>query len=103
MGLLHTEMKNNSFKVSKWLASAFLAGVDLLKIGFVTRSLRNDNENHSLLAVHSVAPQELNSGLIDYTKIWTIVKQILEWVAELPDVNKFILLKDPNQNKLNFR
>lgn len=29
-------------------------------------------------------------------------KKILEWVADLPDFNKFVLIKDPNQNKLKF-
>lgn len=35
-------MKNNNYRLSKWGAQAVLAGVDLVKIGYVSRRKMDD-------------------------------------------------------------
>lgn len=35
-------MKNNNYRLSKWGVQAVLAGVDLVKIGYVSRRKMND-------------------------------------------------------------
>ena len=44
--VLAFETKNNKNKMAKWTASALLAGADMIKLGYVSRSVPRDNTTH---------------------------------------------------------
>lgn len=48
--ILAFETKNNKNKMAKWTAAALLAGADMIKLGYVSRSGPRDNSNHVILA-----------------------------------------------------
>ena len=57
--VLATELKNNSNKLAKWTLQAMLAGADLIKLGFVSRTNPKLNESHVILGTGVYKPREL--------------------------------------------
>ena len=47
--VLATELKNNANKLAKWTAAAHIAGADMIKLGYVTRSSPRDSTSHTIL------------------------------------------------------
>lgn len=47
--VLAFETKNNLAKIAKWTMCALLAGADMVKLGYVSRSGPKDNVNHVIL------------------------------------------------------
>ncbi len=48
--VLATELKNNANKLAKWTAGALVAGVDLIKLGYVARVHPRDPHHHVILS-----------------------------------------------------
>lgn len=48
--VLATELKNNANKLAKWTAAALVAGVDLIKLGYVARAHPRDPHHHVILS-----------------------------------------------------
>ncbi|CAE7940802.1 unnamed protein product, partial [Symbiodinium sp. KB8] len=106
------EIKNNSFKVAKWTAQSILAGVDMMKIGFVSRALPRDRSNHYILNVQMQRPLTLAArSSLSLGGMWGIirwlvnvvrkhVKRVAEEQGLDPETDKFkfVLLRDPNLN-----
>ena len=69
------EIKNNSFKVAKWTAQSILAGVDMMKIGFVSRALPRDRSNHYILNVQMQRPLTLAAqSSLSLGGMWGIIR-----------------------------
>ena len=47
--VLATELKNNANKLAKWTAAALVSGVDMIKLGYVSRAHPRDPHNHVIL------------------------------------------------------
>jgi translation initiation factor 3 subunit D len=48
------ELLNNHLKITKWGVQSYLAGVDTIKIGFVTRSNVKSNAAHTVVGFSDV-------------------------------------------------
>lgn len=48
--VLATELKNNANKLAKWTATALVAGVDTIKLGYVARAHPRDPRHHVILS-----------------------------------------------------
>ncbi len=57
--LLATEIRNNGFKVARWVCEALLAGVDFVKIGFVSRKSPSNPWAHVLVGMQTFGTQQL--------------------------------------------
>ena len=99
-----TEMKNNSCKLSRWLASCVISGSELLKIGFVTRKNEDDPWNHQLLAVqtHNV-PDLMSQMAMSQQTLWSAVCALIEQIVSLEEetVGRYLVVKDPAKPMLN--
>ena len=92
--VLASEMKNNAYKLTKWTTSSVLAGVDLIKLGFVTREA-TDRKKHSLLGCITLKPLEfLENMRVDLGNGWGIFKAFVQVFQGLDD-GKYVLVKDP--------
>ncbi|EPY52333.1 translation initiation factor eIF3d Moe1 [Schizosaccharomyces cryophilus OY26] len=92
-----TEMKNNSCKLARWTTEALLAGVDSMKIGFVSRSNIRDAQHHGILGVVAYKPADLaNQMNMSLSNGWGIVRTIADVCLKMPD-GKYVLVKDPNR------
>ena len=104
-----TEMKNNSCKIAKWLASATVSGCDVMKLGFVSRKVEDDPWNHSILAVQTHSVKDLMSQMsLSVQSMWSAVCSVLDAIVnaeeqdsgaaeQQPIVGKYLLVKDPSK------
>lgn len=100
------ELKKNNNKVSKWTTAAILAGVDTLKLGFVSRTNPKSAQAHSVLAVDLYKPVQLALQIgLNLNQGWGILKLFVDIVnANVPEGEvgdkTFVLVKHPNAAKL---
>ncbi|EEB07873.1 translation initiation factor eIF3d Moe1 [Schizosaccharomyces japonicus yFS275] len=95
-----TEMKNNSCKLARWTVEAILAGVESMKVGFVSRANPRDAQHHGILGVVAYKPRDLASQMnLSLSNGWGIVRTIADICLKMPD-GKYVLVKDPNRSIL---
>eukprot|EP00921_Rhytidocystis_pertsovi_P024938 GHVQ01040156.1.p1 GENE.GHVQ01040156.1~~GHVQ01040156.1.p1 ORF type:complete len:629 (+),score=122.67 GHVQ01040156.1:72-1958(+) len=93
--LLATEIRNNSNKFQKWVASALVGGCDHLRLGYVTRKLPNSNDRHNLLCVQSHMTKEIGMQIgLKADNAWGIVRSMVDMFMDRED-GRYVLLKDP--------
>eukprot|EP01016_Furgasonia_blochmanni_P002624 TRINITY_DN1101_c0_g1_i3.p1 TRINITY_DN1101_c0_g1~~TRINITY_DN1101_c0_g1_i3.p1 ORF type:complete len:573 (+),score=159.39 TRINITY_DN1101_c0_g1_i3:67-1785(+) len=84
--LLSTELRNNSCKISRWICQAYLADVEKLKIGLVSRIDPKDQKRHSILGVESFARTNLESTIAFKVKDnWNLLKYIVDFLIKQED------------------
>ena len=98
--VIATELKNNANKLAKWTCCALLAGADILKLGFVSRTHPKDPSNHVILNTQSYKPKDFAQQInLTEANMWGVFKAVAESVLKLPD-GKYLLVKDPNRPTL---
>ena len=60
--VLATELKNNAAKLARWTAAALVAGVDLIKLGYVVRVHPRDRHHHVILSTQARTPSSPSSS-----------------------------------------
>jgi translation initiation factor 3 subunit D len=108
--ILATELQSNSGKVGRIVASAFLAGCDSIKLGFVTRANPADPTSHELVGVDTRDPESLAKQMsLDQRNMWGIVKwaisavraqvdEIVESGGSTDEDYKFLLMLAPESD-----
>ena len=92
--VLATELKNNAPKLARWAASALVSGVDLVKLGFVSRSHPRDASQHSVLGAHTVKPKELAANIaLSPETCWGIAHAVIDLAMRLGD-GKYLLVRE---------
>merc|ERR1711994_16359 len=101
--VLATEMKNNSFKVARWIMQSRLAGAESIKLAFVTRENVKDDKSHVLVNMESYTPNELatQAGL-NPDNCWGILKSIIEVLKNQKKDGAYYIVRNPNEKELNF-
>ncbi|ODV84462.1 hypothetical protein CANARDRAFT_29008 [[Candida] arabinofermentans NRRL YB-2248] len=97
------ELKKNNNKIAKWTARSILAGVDNMKIGFVSRATPKDNTKHVVVGTVTYTPADLSYQIgLSLGNGWGIVRSLVDIIeAETTDPEyKFVILKDPNAPKI---
>jgi translation initiation factor 3 subunit D len=90
-------LKNNACKLSKWTAQSILAGIDEMKLGFVSRVNPKDPYAHVILGTQSYNPQVFaNQIALNQNNMWGIIKMLAELLLEQPE-GKYVIMKDPNK------
>ncbi|SCN61785.1 eukaryotic translation initiation factor 3 subunit D, putative [Plasmodium chabaudi adami] len=98
--LLANEIRNNTYKLHKFICQALLSGCDDIKLGFVSRKNANDYENHNILSIQSHKTKDLSTQIgLKYENIWGILKFIIDNISDRPD-GKYVILKDPLKSLL---
>jgi len=100
--VLATELKNNSNKLAKWTLQAMLAGADLIKLGYVSRSNPKQGDKHVIIGTGVYKPREFAPLInLNLSNAWGIVKAIVDICLQLEE-GKYLLLKDPNKPVVRF-
>ena len=87
-----TELKNNSSKLAKWTAQAIISGADQMKLGYVSRSVRNDPYSHVVLGTHTYKPRDFAAQLaLNVNNMWGIIKSFAEFFMEQPE-GKYVIM-----------
>jgi len=98
--VLAAEIKNNTNKITRWMAEMHLAGAQEFRLGFVARKHAKDAYNHTILAVQRYSPLTFAStGRIAIRQLWGVLLYIIDACRELQD-GKYLLMRDPNEPKL---
>ena len=102
--VLSTEMKNNSCKISRWLASCVVSSCEKLKVAFVARKNEEDPWNHQLLQVqtHNV-PDLMAQMAMSPQSMWSSVLSLIEQIVNVEEetVGRYLVVKDPAKPVLN--
>ena len=97
-----TEMKNNGFKIAKWLASSVVSDVEVPKLGFLARKQDEDPWNHQILAVQTHNVLDLMAQMsISTQSLWSSVCSIVDQIMTLDPVGRYLVVKDPAKPALN--
>merc|ERR1712048_1288669 len=101
--VLATEMKNNSYKVARWIMQSKLAGAESIKLAFVTRENVKDDKSHLLVNMESYTHQELaiQAGL-NTDNCWGILKNIIDVLKNQKKDGAYYIVRNPNERELNF-
>ena len=95
--VLATELKNNSCKLAKWTAQSLLAGVEQMKIGYVSRVARTNPYEHVILSTKFYKPREFATQItLNMNNTWGIVKMLVDKFMGMDD-GKYVIVKDPNK------
>eukprot|EP00392_Amoebophrya_sp_AT5.2_P005285 g5294.t1 len=95
--VLANELKNNSFKLGRWVAQAMLAGCDQMKLGYAMRSRENDAMLHELVQVQSQPLSQLAQQIsLKPDVAFGILRHLIDTLREQED-GTFVFLKDPNK------
>ncbi|TPX37186.1 hypothetical protein SmJEL517_g01073 [Synchytrium microbalum] len=95
--VMATEIKNNGNKLARWTMECILAGVDQIRIGFVSRVSPKDRSRHVVLGTAYFKPKELaNQMNLNVPNSFGILKVISDLCMKLED-GKYVLVKDPNK------
>jgi len=98
--IMATELKNNAFKIGRWVAQAVLAGADTMKIGYASRVQPNDPWNHSVLSVQTYITDRIAEQIgIHAHNVYGILRNIINLVMSWDD-GKYLLIKDPMKQML---
>ncbi|ORZ33459.1 eukaryotic translation initiation factor 3 subunit D [Catenaria anguillulae PL171] len=98
--VMATEMRNNTYKLARWITQALLAETDVLKVGFVARAAPRDVSRHTILGVTTYKPQEFATQMnLSMTQGFGVVYALMEAAVQQPP-GKYVLLKDPNRQFL---
>ena len=90
---LRNDLMNNYLKITKFAVQSYLAGVDKMKIGFVSRSNIKDKENHIINGFLDIdTDQILNLTNFNKVNAWGILKNIVDIINNQND-GTFLLLK----------
>lgn len=95
--VLATELKNNAFKLAKWTAQSILADADLMKIGFVSRTVPKNPYEHLILATQFYRPREFATQVsLSEGSMWGIMRMLIGLFQDQPD-GKYVIMRDPNK------
>lgn len=95
--VMANEMKNNSGKIARWTAQSLLAGVDTMKLGFVSRVSPVEPTKHVILGVNTVRPRDVAMQItLNERNMWGILKYIIDLVMS-KEPGKYLLVRDPNK------
>ncbi|RDD37503.1 Eukaryotic translation initiation factor 3 subunit D [Trichoplax sp. H2] len=95
--VLAAELKNNSYKLTKWTASAILAGSQILKFGYVSRVNPASTSKHVVLGTQQYSSVEFASQInLQMDNAWGILRVIIDTLMSYSE-GKYVILKDPNK------
>lgn len=78
--VLATEVKNNANKIAKWTAAALIGGIDIIKLGYVSRATLKNSSNHVLLGTQAVKPRDFAAQMnLSMENCWGIVKGLIDF------------------------
>eukprot|EP00889_Picochlorum_renovo_P002885 jgi/Picre1/29915/NNA_005294.t1 len=102
--VLATELKNNATKIARWTAAALLGGVDIIKLGYISRTSFKSSKAHQLLGTQAVKPKDFAAQMnLNMDNAWGIAKALLTFCfdnTEGSPEGQYIMMRDANKSQL---
>ncbi len=81
--VLATELKNNAAKMARWTAAALIGGIDIIKLGYISRTSFRDPNTHVLLGTQAVKPRDFAAQMnLNMDNAWGIVRALVDMCYE---------------------
>ncbi|GMK55393.1 hypothetical protein CspeluHIS016_0204490 [Cutaneotrichosporon spelunceum] len=98
--IVANEMKNNSVKLARWAIQSYIAGAELMKLGYVSRANPRDAQRHTIVGLQSTKPLDFARQMnVSLNNGWGIVRTLVDMVLKQPE-GMYVLVKDPNNPML---
>lgn len=98
---LNEYAKNNS-KVARWGASAVLAGAKNIQLGWVARQNTSKSTAHDILKTETLPLRAYATTVgLKPKNMWAVLLLIVNKIRSM-DEGRYVLMKDPNQQKIRF-
>jgi len=99
--VLAAEMKNNQYKLGRWVSECVLSGCDELRLGFVSRVNPKSAAKHAILMCKSFKPEAFADSVhIKPRFLWGTLAHLLTTFKKLDDGN-YVMVRDPNKSILH--
>ena len=81
--VLANELKNNSNKLGRWTTRSILAGADVMKLGFVSRTNPAQKWQHQILSSQFYKPREFARQInLNLDNMWGILRYVVDLVRK---------------------
>ena len=81
--VLATELKNNATKMARWTAAALLSGIDMIKLGYISRASFRNSKAHMLLGTQAVKPKDFAAQMnLNMENAWGIAIAMINLCKE---------------------
>lgn len=95
LAILLTEIRNNNFKFARWATQAHLAGIETIKLAFVTRVNSNDATEHHIVGVKNFTLKDIIQKMgLELTHEWGVLNHFIKLIRDLDD-GRYIGVRDP--------
>jgi len=93
------EYSRNKSKVARWIASAVLAAVPSIKIGWIVRQ-NVSNTAHDILKTETHPTRSFaGSNGVSPQNMWAVLEKIVNEIRKQEE-GRYVLIKDPNHKKI---
>ena len=94
---LAIEMKNNAFRLARYVSEMAVSGADEVKVGFVSRVNSRNSYKHLVLMCKSYDPDTFASSInIKVKALWGSLKVMVDRLRQLDD-GHYLLWRNPNK------
>ena len=94
---LAIEMKNNAYRLARYVSDCLVSCADEIKLGFVSRMSTKNSYRHAVLMCKTYDVRTFSDSINVKTRgLWGSLKVLLDKLRALED-GHFLLLRDPNK------
>ena len=98
---LAIEMKNNAFRLARYVSEMAVSGADEVKLGFVSRVNSKNSYKHVVLMCKSYDPDTFASSInIRVKALWGSLKVLVDRLRQLED-GTYLLWRNPNKPSIH--
>lgn len=95
LAILLTEIRNNNFKFARWATQSHLAGIDTIKLAFVTRVNPTDANEHHIVGVKNFSLRDIIQKMgLELSHEWGVLNNFIKLIRDLED-GRYIGVRDP--------
>ena len=90
-------MKNNAFRLARYVSEMAVSGADEVALGFVSRVNSRNSYKHSVLMCRAYDPDTFASSInIKVKALWGSLKVLVDRLRQLED-GQYLLWRNPNK------
>ena len=94
---LAIEMKNNAYRLARYVSDCLISACDEIKVGFVSRMNTKNSYRHAVLMCKTYDVKTFSDSINVKTRgLWGSLKVVIDRLRQLDD-GHYLMLRDPNK------
>eukprot|EP00730_Choanoeca_flexa_P001326 TRINITY_DN10585_c0_g2_i2.p1 TRINITY_DN10585_c0_g2~~TRINITY_DN10585_c0_g2_i2.p1 ORF type:complete len:552 (+),score=112.48 TRINITY_DN10585_c0_g2_i2:30-1658(+) len=95
-----SQLKDNAFKLGRWVTSAKLASNTSVRVGYISRVNPQDSRRHSILKVDTFRTDKFAEQInLNVNNGWAVVRSLIALFMKQED-GQYIVLRDPKRTSI---